>query len=331
MAKRRLSLRQARRIAHRRAELARDPAGGATGRVVARYGPEADVEPAPGAAPLRARIRATAGEVVVGDLVRYAPDGAGGAVILAVLPRRTLLARPDASGRIRPLAANLDQLAVVFAPEPVPHQNLLDRYLVAAEHLGLAPLLVANKADLPDPAAAVAALVDLYREIGYPVVRVSARTGAGIAELETLLAGHTTAFVGQSGVGKSALVNRLCPTAGAAEGSLSEAGKGRHTTTTARLYHLPGGGELVDSPGIREFSLWHLPAADVAAGFREFRPWLGRCRFRDCRHEEEPGCALAAACARGEIRPERLTSYHAIVGEAQSIEARGGAPWNPDI
>src|SRR5690606_30680043 len=188
--------------------------------------------------------------------------------------------------------------------------------LVAAEAIPLTPLLVLNKLDLVDDATrpALEALLELYAAIGYRTLRVSSKSGAGLAELEAALNDHTSIFVGQSGVGKSALVNALLPGVDTLEGELSGAEvKGRHTTTSARLFHFPHGGDLIDSPGIREFGLGHLEPGQLLHGFTEFRPYLGQCRFRDCRHEREPGCRLREALERGEIDPRRMESYRQIL------------------
>ena len=177
-------------------------------------------------------------------------------------------------------------------------------------------LILLNKTDLLTDPAALEPLLGVYRAIGYPVLHASAHAG-GLDELQAALAGHTTAFVGQSGVGKSSLISALLPHEQDIRiGELSHAvTKGRHTTTAARLYHLPAGGDLIDSPGIREFSLAHLDAARTAHGFVEFRPHLGRCRFRDCIHRNEPGCALREAVAAGTVSAARYASFLQITGE----------------
>ncbi len=199
---------------------------------------------------------------------------------------------------------------------PEPHANLIDRYLVAAEHAGIQPLLLLNKADLIDEHNAVAlnALLAVYRQLGYPLLEVSAHHGNGMQDLQARLDGHVSVFVGQSGVGKSSLVNSLLPGVDLRVGPLSElSGQGTHTTTTARLFHFPGGGELIDSPGIREFGLGHVSRADVEAGFIEFDQLLGTCRFRDCKHDREPGCALLKALEDGRVQQQRMNSYRSIL------------------
>lgn len=335
MAKRKLSLRQERRIsdnqARRRAQFTPSAGAGAlsttqlpigqlgpeqAGVVTSYYGRQADVVPAepPRASVRRCHLRANLVPVVTGDQVVWR-DGAPYGVITAVNPRHSLLERPDSTGRRHPVAANIDRIAIVVATIPLPHANLIDRYLVAAENQRIQPLLIANKAELPAAQLmSLKHLLALYPGLGYELLWVSAKTGEGIGELSAALAGHTSVLVGQSGVGKSSLINALCPGAAATVGALSEhAAKGRHTTAAARLFPLPDGGRLIDSPGIREFGLWHLHTRQVFAGFTEFRPFLDQCRFRDCRHGDEPDCGLRNALASGLISKQRFDSCHQII------------------
>ena len=218
--------------------------------------------------------------------------------------------------RQRPLAANIDQIMIVAAPEPVPEPFLIDKYTVAAELAETKPVLVINKADLLDAAARSelkSTLAD-YVNAGYPVIYTSARENTGLEQLADRLAGKASILVGQSGVGKSSLIKRLLPELDIAIGRLSAAsGQGRHTTTTTTLYHLPHGGDLIDSPGVRDFRLGQVDADALAAGFREFRPHLGHCRFNNCRHVSEPDCAIIAAATQGEISARRLDSYRRLL------------------
>ncbi|MFY0991487.1 small ribosomal subunit biogenesis GTPase RsgA [Halomonas sp. C05BenzN] len=287
------------------------------GRVIAHFGRTLDIAPEGDGAAVRCHLRANLEGLVTGDRViwRGARDGSG--VVVARAERHNVLERPDARGQLKPVAANIDQILIVFAVEPAPHANLIDRYLVAAEATGIPPVLVLNKIDLlPEDGGELRELLSRYEALGYPVVTTTTAYEDGLAALHERLAGRTSVFVGQSGVGKSSLIGCLLPGEELRIGALSkDSRKGTHTTTTARLYRLPAadGGELIDSPGIREFGLVHLDEQQVTEGFIEFRQYLGHCRFRDCRHRLEPGCALLAAVERGEIHPERFASYRRIV------------------
>ncbi|MBW6389635.1 small ribosomal subunit biogenesis GTPase RsgA [Billgrantia antri] len=292
------------------------------GRVIAHYGRTLDVQNDAGEASVRCHLRANLEGLVTGDRVtwRAAQDAEGNiveGVVVARSERQNVLERPDARGQLKPVAANIDQILIVFAVEPAPHPNLIDRYLVAAEATGIAPVLVLNKIDLlPENGGELRALLARYEALGYPVVTTTTARETGLDELLERLAGRTSVFVGQSGVGKSSLIDRLLPDESLRIGELSkDSRKGTHTTTTARLYRLPTAddAELIDSPGIREFGLIHLDERQVAEGFIEFRDFLGRCRFRDCRHRQEPGCALLEAVERGKIHPARFASYRHIV------------------
>jgi len=315
---------RARRAGRRDADAAEALAGGALGPereglIVAHYGTQVMVESETGFLQ-RCHLRANLDTLVTGDRVVWC-EGDPMGVVVAQRERRSVLGRPDPQGRLKPVAANIDQILVVIAPYPEPHANLIDRYLVAAEAMHIEPIILLNKCDLLDGdtklAASLDALLAPYPELGYRLLRTSAKA-AGLSELQDALRERTSVFVGQSGVGKSSLVNALLPHADMPVGPLSEATqKGTHTTTTARLLHLACGGSLIDSPGIREFGLWHMARAQVEQGFREFRPFLGACKFRDCRHEREPGCALLAAVESGAVSAVRLDSYRRI---AASLE-----------
>ncbi|KHO64559.1 MULTISPECIES: small ribosomal subunit biogenesis GTPase RsgA [Pseudomonas] len=292
------------------------------GLVIAHFGVQVDVEDGDGQI-CRCHLRANLPTLVTGDRVVWRAGNQGQGVIVAQLPRSSELCRPDSRGQLKPVAANVDQIVIVFAPLPQPHANLIDRYLIAAEHAGIRPLLLLNKADLldEDNAAFIDSLLTTYRQLDYPLLEVSAHEGAGMDQLRAALDDRISVFVGQSGVGKSSLVNSLLPGVDLKVGALSElTGKGTHTTTTARLFHFPEGGDLIDSPGIREFGLGHVSRDDVEAGFIEFRELLGRCRFRDCRHDREPGCALLQALEEGRIQPQRLASYRHIIASLPERE-----------
>lgn len=342
MAKRHLSRRQSWRIekiqeeraaraAKRESRLVDELEGGdlgpeQTGLVIAHFGVQVEVEALEGELAgqiVRCHLRANLPALVTGDRVVWRPGNQGSGVIVAQLPRTSELCRPDMRGLLKPVAANVDLIVIVFAPLPTPHANLIDRYLVAAEHAGIQPLLLLNKCDLVDDqnGAMLDSLLEAYRQLGYALLEVSAHGGGGMDDLRARLDGHTSVFVGQSGVGKSSLVNSLLPGVDTRVGALSElTGKGTHTTTTARLFNFPGGGNLIDSPGIREFGLGHVSRDDVEAGFIEFRDLLGHCRFRDCKHDREPGCALLQALEEGRIHPQRMGSYRHIIASLPEPE-----------
>lgn len=272
---------------------------------------------------LRGRIkkeRQSSELVVVGDRVTIAMQADGGGMIESVEPRSSKLSRsqpgPRGSWREDLLVANVDQVLVVFAcADPMPHLRMVDRFLVVAEHNEVEAVVVANKVDkvgLPRARE----LFGVYEGVGYPVHYISAREGMGVEELADRLAGRTSVVTGPSGVGKSTLLNAVQPGLHITTGDVSVAlHKGQHTTTAAELHPLsgPGGGYVADTPGLRELGLWKIPDDELGWCFPEFRSHLGDCAFNDCRHLEEPRCAILAAVAAGQISPARHDSYRRLL------------------
>ncbi len=305
----------------------REAPGGArvvAGRVVASHGRDATVADESGRR-VHCRLKGRSLAVVCGDRVHWSPASTegGGGIVVAVLPRRNLLARIDARGVPEPVAANLTQVVAVLAPVPAPDFGLCDRYLAAAEWNGLAACVVANKCDLPPPGAGFQAALEDYARIGYAVVPASKRSAGGVDALRARLAGGTSVLVGQSGVGKSSLTNALVPGVEAAVAEVTRASEtGRHTTTTSSLHGLPSGGELIDSPGVRDFAPPLPPPREVAGGFREIEALAGGCRFRDCLHRGEPGCAVVEGPG---VAPRRLDSYRRLLALAEERAARAAS------
>lgn len=250
------------------------------------------------------------GLAAVGDRVVWEPCDGNLGRVLEILPRRSLLTRPGYAGKLRAVAANLDQVLVVTAPEPEPDWLLVDQYLAACEHRGLGAAIILNKIDRAADREAIRLALADYEAIGYPCFQISAKRGEGLAALREELNGRCSMLAGQSGVGKSSLTNALLPDKQLRTRELSEkAGLGRHTTTAATLYHLPDGGDLIDSPGVAVFGLAEMNGQDLASGYREFRPRLDDCRFRDCRHVNDKGCAVREAAENGSISAARYQRY----------------------
>jgi len=245
--------------------------------------------------------------VAVGDRVLWLQSSPDQGRIEEILPRRSALLRPARNGKTRPVAANIDTVFIVFAVEPYCDFLLLDQYLAICENRQMDAALVLNKTDLPLSEDIEQELL-IYQNLGYALYRVSAATNAGLDDLKQALKNQVSIFAGQSGVGKSSLTNAILPDKSLKTKAISATSKlGRHTTTAATLYHLDGGGDLIDSPGVAIFGLADLTEQQLAQGYREFEPLLAQCKFNDCRHLQDKGCAVRGAVETGEISVSR---YH---------------------
>lgn len=288
-------------------------------RVVAGYGRHFLVEDGGGSL-YEAQRRGKRGDVVVGDRVRCRRAATAQAAIESILPRASLLMRADGA-RSKALAANVERMVVVFAPRPAFNERFLWRALLAAEAAGVAPLAVLNKTDLDGDGAGAQALARLAK-LGCPTLAVSAKAAPGPARtaLREALGTASNLLVGQSGMGKSTLINLLLPQANARTQEYStRLNLGRQTTTASRLFALEGGGDIIDTPGFQDFGLAHLEPQRLAAAMPEFVPLLGRCRFNDCRHLTEPDCSIRAAVAAGSIEPARHAFYAELVAEMDAL------------
>lgn len=273
---------------------------------------------------LEVHYRRGVGRPVCGDMVEVDEITEQSAAVANIDQRRNTFARADARQRMQIIAANLDFVLVVLAPRPAPSRDLLERYLVAVHSLDINPVIVVNKAELlgtPEgESGGPLSRLGEYADLGYTVVHTSCKGPPGVESLAGLLGHGTSILVGQSGVGKSSLVNQLVPDLDVQTGALSRAtGKGRHITTSTMMYSLTGvhgtDGYLIDSPGVWEYGLWELSQKELESGFIEFRPYLGNCRFNDCVHDSEPGCAIKSAVENGAIRAWRHEAYKRLLDQ----------------
>jgi ribosome biogenesis GTPase / thiamine phosphate phosphatase len=282
---------------------------GGTGTVLASYGRGVLVQTAQGV--LRCGLLGRKLRVVCGDRVTWSyPTSADGPSVESIEARRNLIERIDARGRAEPVAANIDRLAIVAAPQPAPDWYLVDRYWAGAALKDLDALLIVNKSDLG--LESIQPALELYRSLQLRCVEVSASSGNGMVELGQLLGAGVSLLVGQSGVGKSSLVNALVPEAAAQTSELTRDAEGKHTTTTARWYQLGAGAGLIDAPGVRDFAPPASLQRAAERGFLEIHARSADCRFNDCRHMEEPGCAVRSAVMNQQIAPRRYESYRRL-------------------
>ena len=282
------------------------------GTIVAAHGRQYQVELNDGEV-LRCFPRGKKSEIACGDRVEIARSGEGQGVIDAIIPRNTLLYRSN-DFKQKLIAANVTQIIIVVATEPSFSDELITRCIVAAESQDIRSLIVLNKCDLSERLAQSNSTLAPFEKLNYPILRLSARHDA--EALRPFLSEQTSVLVGQSGMGKSTLINALIPNAKAATREISEAlDSGKHTTTHATLYRINDNSTLIDSPGMQEFGLRHLSKTEIEQAFPELRPLVGQCRFRNCRHDHEPNCAVHAAVERGDIAPRRYAVFRSLCGE----------------
>ena len=287
------------------------------GRVIVNFSRHALVEEASGTR-LDCQVRGRNLQAVCGDRVRFRAQGSGFGVIEEVLPRRSVLARHDKAKPLPPLAANVDRMFIVSAPVPTFQTFLVDKYLVAAHALGIEPVLVLNKCDLVLDHDPLHGLIAEYAALGLKTLSLSAHKGTGADAFRELLVGKTSIVMGESGTGKSSLVRLAVPDLELKVGELNRAtGEGKHTTTRTMLFHVPSGGELIDSPGVRDFYLWPMAVRELAGHFIEFLPLARNCKFADCTHISEPVCAVRSAVDEDKVL---LRRYDAYLGLARIME-----------
>lgn len=263
---------------------------------------------------IRCHPRQNLEQIVCGDKVVIQQLENDDAVVSAILERTSLLKKPGFGGKLKPMAANIDQVVIVMAVKPEPNPYLIDRYLVATENLLARGIIVLNKTDLTEEDVTI--LMNEYEQLGYAVLYTSINDPESMHALRAELNHRTSILVGLSGVGKSSLINALLPDHDIRVGEVSAAsGEGTHTTTSSMLYHLPEGGDIIDSPGVRDFGLWNTTPEDVLYGFKEIRELAGQCKFSDCKHEVEPGCVINQAAADGVISEQRFSNYKKILSE----------------
>lgn len=280
-------------------------------RVIANHGAELTLRTSAGKT-ITATPKKKLGLVVTGDLVLWQAEDHGITRVTRILDRKSTLARTDRQGQAKPIATNISQVLVVTAPKPPFDTLLLDRYCVAATNIGADIGIILNKTDLLDDFTSETAsnIESVYTRLGYKVARCSVKQAGGLVQVEALLKDQISILVGQSGVGKSSILKSLLPQQFIKTGSLSDnSGLGRHTTTVTNWYDLANNGAIIDSPGVRLFSLEHLNSVDIQAGFREISTHAASCKFNDCTHQHEPECAVLSALRSGQIEQDRYNHF----------------------
>jgi ribosome biogenesis GTPase len=327
MAKRRLSQQQQRRIASQQKtkidddELQLDASSTQTARVISHHGRQLYAE-TDSLEKVKCKIRQNLGDIAFGDyvIVQRALDASGESqnVVIAVKERTNLLKKAGFAGAIKPVAANIGQLVIVTALNPRPNAYLIDRYLTAAENLPAKAVIVINKLDLTNDESRkiVDDLTNLYQGIGYQVIGTSIKQNIGLKDLSDVLKNTTSILVGLSGVGKSSIVKALLPKEDIKIGETSDAtGEGKHTTTVSALYHLKDGGIIIDSPGVRDFTPTHSSLDEITNGFVDVLQFNGACKFSNCSHLNEPGCAMRQAVKDGRLNEQRFNNYLRMIQE----------------
>ena len=321
MSKRKLTKKQERQIAHNQQKLIKEDTGESPelstaqpGIVISHYGRQLTVE-ATDKKQYQCKLRQNLGNIACGDNVLFQIDESNsenGGIVVAINSRNNLLEKIGFGGKAKPVAANIDKVFIICSIEPEPNQYLIDRYIVATENLPATPIIVLNKTDLSNKNhdAIEKNIKSIYESIGYQVISTSAKTMSGMEELEQSLANATSIFVGLSGVGKSSLAQILLPDTEIRIGKTSDTtGEGKHTTTVSSLYHLSDNGNLIDSPGVRDFTPTNSRKIDIENGFIELKNYIGRCKFSNCAHDKEPGCAINSALEKKKVSAQRVDSF----------------------
>jgi len=330
MAKRRLTNKQERRIAQKQKSLITEDTADAldlnsttNGTVISHFGKQLIVE-TDDKSTYKCKLRQNLGNIACGDNVLIKTDETSDSpdsVVVAINERRNLLEKTGFGGKAKPVAANIDQVVIVCSVEPEPNHYLIDRYLVATENLPAKPIIVLNKIDIDstNKTRIINELQAVYETIGYNVILTSIKSIIGLEELNAMLENATSIFVGLSGVGKSSLAQAFLPDTEIRIGKTSEStGEGKHTTTVSSLYHLENGGHLIDSPGVRDFTPNKTSKQEIEHGFTELRKYLGLCKFSNCTHEHEPGCAILDALKKNEVTLNRVNSFKKMLSESET-------------